>query len=106
MNAQRRWIGRIGTGIVAILIAGTAAGCAARAEYVYDEPVVYRRGRVYRAPPPPPVIVHEHPRRVERHYHYVQPRVYRAPANRRHHHHPDRDRDRDRDDDRREHHRH
>ena len=109
MMTPHRWIARIGSGIAAVVLAGVVGGCAARAEYVYDEPVVYRRERVYRAPPPA-VIVHDHPRRVERHYH-VAPRVHRAPPPRvyrsppaRHRHH---DRDRD-DDDRRErrHHHH
>jgi hypothetical protein len=96
--------------VLALSLAAASGGCAARASYVYEEPVVYeRRARVYVAPPP--VYYHEHP--VERRY-YVQPRAYRAPVHKapshtyrapaaRHHHHRDHHRDsRHDDDDRRE----
>ena len=56
MIAPHRWFARIAPGIAAILIAGVFGGCAARAEYVYDEPVVYRR-------PPPVYVARRHPHR-------------------------------------------
>ena len=97
MSAARRWLGRVSFGIAAMSVAAVS-GCAARAEYVYDEPVVHPRpARVYVAPPPPPpvIIYREH-----RHYHAPPPRVHRAPPPRVHrppparrpHHHHDRDR--------------
>lgn len=87
-NAWRR-------GVLALLMAAVS-GCAARASYVYDEPVVYARpAPVYVAPPPPAVhyyYYHGHP--VERRY-YAPPRayhapparVYRAPSDYHHHYH-------------------
>ena len=100
MLVPNRWLVRIGSGIAAILCAAVVSGCAARAEYVYDEPVVSRkRARVYVAPPvPPPVVVY----RERRHYHapppphvHRAPRVYQAPRARERYH-------RRYDDDRRE----
>jgi hypothetical protein len=100
MRVPSHWLGRIGAGIVAIICAAVLGGCAARAEYVYDEPVVYRkRARVYVAPPvPPPVVVY----REHRHYHsrpaprvHRAPRVYRSPPSyreRSHRHYDDDDR--------------
>jgi hypothetical protein len=100
--------------VIALSLATAASGCAARASYVYDEPVVYERrpARVYVAPPP--VYYHQHP--VERRY-YVEPRAYRAPVHKapgrayrapaaRHHHHRDHHGDSRRDDDDRRERRH
>ncbi len=94
---------RIGATIGLFMAAAVSSGCAARAEYVYDEPVVYREDRVYG---PPPVVVY----REHHHDHYApSPRrapayrgrvgVYRAPVHvhrpppARHHDHHDRGRD-------------
>jgi hypothetical protein len=101
---------------ISALLLATAAlgGCAARASYVYDEPVVYYErpvARVYAAPPP--VYYHYHARPVERGYyaprayharpvHKAPGRKYRAPSAQRHHHHHSRHDD----DDRREHRHH
>jgi hypothetical protein len=113
MISPHRWIAKICLGIVALVLAGAFSGCAARATYTYDEPVVYRKARVYRAPPPV-VVYRERPVYRERHYHYKPaPRVYRSPPAYRYHdrgrhddrreRHDRRHRDRDRHDDRREH---
>ena len=100
MSTPMRKLQRIAAGIALFIVAAVSTGCAARAEYVYDEPV-YRRERVYAAPPP--VVVYR-----DRGYYYHRPppppRVYRAPARRvevyrapihrhhdhDHHHHHDR----------------
>jgi hypothetical protein len=62
----------------AVIVLGLAAvvssGCAARASYEYDEPVVYRRERVYEAPPPVVVYRDDGPR----HYHAAPPPAYRG----------------------------
>jgi hypothetical protein len=72
MATPKKKLQRIGVTIALVLAAAVSSGCAARAEYVYDEPVVYRRERVYA--PPPVVVYREHD-----HYH-PPPRAYRAPA--------------------------
>ncbi|HKP59648.1 MAG TPA: hypothetical protein VJV78_23150 [Polyangiales bacterium] len=94
------------------LVFAALGGCAARASYVYDEPVVYERP-VYVAPPPPVYHYHSPPPAVVHHY-YVTPRgyhapvyraparPYRAPAAHPHHHGSSRHHD----DDRRDHHHH
>ena len=86
MATPSRKATRIGAGIAVLAALVAGGGCAAHAEYVYDEPIVYRPAPVYVAPPPvrvyaapPPVVVyHDHP------HHYYAPRrevrVYRAPA--------------------------
>src|SRR5262245_52545942 len=64
--------------VIAFSLATAAlGGCAARASYVYDEPVVYARQVAPVCVPPPVSYYHDHP--VERHY-YVPPRAYRAPV--------------------------
>jgi len=75
MSTPTRKPQRITAGIVLFILAAATSGCAARAEYVYDEPG-YRRERVYSAPPP--VVVYR-----DRGYYDHRPppaRVYRAPA--------------------------
>jgi hypothetical protein len=71
MATPNRKLRRI-SAIFVLVLAALSSGCAARAEYVYDEPVVYRREPVYA--PPPVVVYHEHD-----HYH-PPPRAYRAPS--------------------------
>jgi hypothetical protein len=105
MATPNRKLQRICAGILVLLAAAVSSGCAARASYEYDEPVVYRRERVYSAPAP--VVVY----RDDDHRRYHAPprgrvSVYRAPihvhrpppAEREHHHHHD-------DHDERRHHR-
>lgn len=98
---------RICAGIAFLIAAAAGSGCAARAEYVYEDEPVYR-GRVYAAPPPVVVYREGHP-----HHHYYPPRrevrVYRAPVHVHrpppaYHEHRHERRDRDRDDHRRHHH--
>lgn len=72
MTAPNRKLQRIAAGIALLLVAAVS-GCAARAEYVYDDEPVYRRERVYSAPPP--VVVYR-----DHGYYHDHPRVYRAPA--------------------------
>jgi hypothetical protein len=102
MTTPNRKLQRIGAGIVLVLAAAVSSGCAARASYGYDEPVVYRRERVYSAPPP--VVVY----RDGDHRHYAPPPAYRGrvgvyrapvhvhrppPAREHHHDHHDHDHD-------------
>lgn len=76
MATPHRNLQRIGAGLALLIVAAVSSGCAARAEYVYeDEPVYYRRGPVYSAPPPPVVVYREHD-------HYHGRPAYRAPASR------------------------
>ena len=68
---------RIGALFTALAALG---GCAARASYVYEEPVVYHARPVYVAPPPA-YYYHYHDHPVERRY-YVAPRAYHVPVHR------------------------
>lgn len=77
MSTPKGKLSRFAAGIALFFVAAVSiSGCTARAAYVYDEPV-YRRERVYSAPPP--VVVYR-----DRGYYDHRPpaRVYRAPARR------------------------
>jgi hypothetical protein len=74
MATPNQKLQRIGAGIVLVLAAAVSSGCAARASYEYDEPVVYRRGPVYSAPPP--VVVYRDG--GYRSYHSAPPAPYRG----------------------------
>jgi hypothetical protein len=75
MATPHRNLQRIGAGLALLIVAAVSSGCAARAEYVYEDEPVYRRGPVYSAPPPPVVVYRDHD-------HYHGRPAYRAPATR------------------------
>jgi hypothetical protein len=82
--------------LVALIVASAAfGGCAARASYMYEEPVVYETrpaARVYVTPPvyrytPPVRQYYVAPRAYARPpVHHAPSRTYRAPAVHRHDH--------------------
>jgi hypothetical protein len=75
MATPNRKLQRICAGFGLLIAAAVSSGCAARAEYVYEDEPVYRR---YSAPPPPVVVYHE-----RGYYHdHRPPPAYRAPASR------------------------
>jgi hypothetical protein len=73
MATPNRKLQRICAGFALLVVAAVSSGCAARAEYVYDDEPVYRRAPVYSAPPAPVVVYHDHD------YYRDRP-VYVAPA--------------------------